>query len=119
MTGNKKTALSADQLANVLRKVPVGTTVIDMEGHMLYYNEFCSGLVDRKPEYIGKDIRICHKKSSSIKIIDRTFSDMIDGKIKEYYYETKRGGYKLGITFSPFENDGQQIGFIQCISILR
>ena len=119
MTSDNNTSLNTDQLANVLGKVPAGITVIDLQGRMLYYNAFCSRFVDRKPEYIGKDIRNCHQKPASIQIIERLLSDLKKGKRKDYYYETERGGYKLGVTVAPFEVDGQQIGFIQCFSILR
>ena len=119
MTGGKNTSLNTDQLANILEKIPVGITVIDLEGCMLYYNAFCSRYVDRKPEYIGKDIRICHQKSASIDKIDQFLSELKKGKRMEIYYETERDGYKLGVTVSPFEVDGQQIGYIQCFSILH
>ncbi len=66
MNDEKIAALDTSQLAMVLEKVPAGITVIDQEGHILYYNEYCSNFVDRKPEYIGKNIRFCHKKVESI-----------------------------------------------------
>ena len=53
VTDQKNAALNTDQLAKVLDKIPAGITVIDKEGHILYYNEYCAKYVDRKPEYIG------------------------------------------------------------------
>ena len=119
MNHKKETPLSINQLAMVLEKVPAGITVIDQEGDIRYYNEYCTKYVDRKPEYIGRNIRFCHQKSVSIEKIERILSDLSEGKIKEFYYEAERGGNKLGVTFSPFVFDGKQIGFIQCFSILR
>ena len=119
MTHEKNVTLSTTQLAMVLEKIPVGITVIDQEGHILYYNEYCSRFVDRKPEYIGKDIRFCHKKPESIEKIERILSELNEDKRKEFYYEAARGGNKLGVTVLPFDVDGKQIGFIQCFSIIH
>ena len=119
MSHLKNAPLSADQLAMVLEKIPAGITVIDPQGHILYYNEYCTKFVDRKPEYIGRDIRFCHQKTASIDKIDRILSELNADKRKEFYYESERNGNKLGVTVSPFEIDGDRVGFIQCFSIVR
>ena len=119
MDHETKISLGTIQLAMVLDKTPAGITVIDQEGHILYYNEYCSKFVDRKPEYIGKNIRFCHQKPESIEKIEKILSELTKGERNEYYYEAERGGHKLGVTVSPFSVDGKQIGFIQCFSIIR
>jgi PAS domain S-box-containing protein len=119
MTDEKNAMLNTDQLARVLDKTPAGITVIDKEGHILYYNEYCARFVDRKPEYIGKNIAFCHKKPESIEKIKKILSEINEGKRKEFYYEAQRGENKLGVTVSPFDIDGKQIGFIQCFSIIH
>ena len=111
--------LSMHQLVKVLDKTPAGITVIDKEGRILYYNEYCAAFVDRKPEYIGKNISFCHQKPESMVKIGKILSELKAGKKKEYYYEAKRGENKLGVTVSPFIVDDIQIGFIQCFSIIR
>jgi len=111
--------LSMNQLVRVLDKTPAGITVIDKEGHILYYNEYCAKFVDRKPEYIGKNISFCHQKPESMVKIKKALSELNEGKQKEFYYEAKRDENKLGVTVSPFIIDGKQIGFIQCFSIIR
>ncbi len=117
MVSKENDTFSTTQLAMVLEKIPVGITVIDLEGHILYYNEYCSKYVDRKPEYIGKDIRLCHKKAESIDKIDRILTDIKEGKRREFYYEAERNGKKLGVTVSPYEANGKLIGFIQSFVI--
>ncbi|UCD31283.1 MAG: PAS domain-containing protein [Desulfobacterales bacterium] len=117
MVGKENDTLSTTQLAMVIEKIPVGITVIDLKGHVLYYNEYCSKFVDRKPEYIGQDIRICHKKPESIVKIDRILTDIKEGKTRAFYYETVRSGKKLVVTISPYEANGQLIGFIQSFVI--
>ena len=119
MTDKKNAALDTNQLARVLDKVPAGITVIDKEGHILYYNEYCAKFVDRKPEYIGKNISFCHQKPESMVKIKQLLSDLNEGKQKEFYYEAQRGENKLSVTVTPFDVDGKQIGFIQCFSIIH
>jgi DUF438 domain-containing protein len=85
MTDDSNISLNTDQLVNVLETIPAGITVIDLEGRMLYYNEFGSRFVDRKPEYIGKDMRNCHQKHASIEKIDRILSELKADKRKDYY----------------------------------
>ena len=90
MDHEKMGLLSVAQLATALGKIPVGITIIDPEGRMLYYNEYCSQVVDRKPEYNGKDIRSCHQKPGSIEKIDRILSELVKGQRKTFYYESIR-----------------------------
>ena len=104
-------------LHSVLDQIPVGITVTDLDGIILYYNEFCAQIVDRKPEYIGMDIRTCHKKPESIVKIDTILSEIKDGKLEKYQYESKRKDKVLSVTISPYKQLGKLIGFIQSIVI--
>ena len=90
MSTDKIKLLENMQLEKVLDKIPVGVTVTDIEGRILYYNTYSSQIVDRKPEYIGEDIRACHKKPDSILKIDRILEELKEGRIQEYYYESER-----------------------------
>ena len=119
MLSKENHTLSATQLAMVLEEIPVGITVIDLDGHILYYNDYCSKFVDRKPEYIGRDIRLCHNQSESILKIDTILADIKEGKRNTFYYEAQRNGKKLGVTVSPYEADGKLIGFIQSFVIIQ
>ena len=106
-----------NELRSVLNQIPIGITVTDLDGRILYYNEYSAQIVDRKPEYIGMDIRSCHIKSESIHKIDIILSEIRDGKRKNYYYETNRKEKMLCVTISPYEMNGKLIGFIQRIVI--
>jgi DUF438 domain-containing protein len=119
MTTRMNTLDDMTQQAALLDQLPVGITVIDMAGRIRYYNEYCARLVDRKPEYLGEDIRSCHKKAESVAAIDRILDDIQAGRRKEVYYETERKGKTLAITISPYEVDGKRVGTIQSIVIKR
>ena len=119
MANSRQSALNTHHRVQLLDKIPAGITVIDREGRILYYNDYCARFVDRKPEYIGKDIRACHKNPESIKKIDRFLADLDGGHKEEIYYETERNGVKLGVRVSPFDLDGKRIGFIQYFALIR
>jgi len=104
-------------LRSVLDQIPVGITVTDLEGRILYFNEYSAQIVDRKPEYIGMDIRSCHKKPESIVKIDTILSEMKAGKRENYCYESKRKDKVLSVTISPYKWLGKLIGFIHSIVV--
>ena len=106
-----------NELRSVLDQIPVGITVTDLDGRILYYNKYCAQIVDRKSEYIGMDIRSCHKKPESIAKIDTTLSEIREGKRKNYRYESKRKDKILCVTISPYKRSGKLIGFIQSIIV--
>jgi PAS domain S-box-containing protein len=109
--------MHVNELCSVLDQVPVGITVTDLDGRIQYFNEFCAQIVDRKPEYIGMDIRSCHKKPESIKKIDMIYTVMRDSKLEKYQYESKRKGKILCVTISPYKANGKLVGFIQSIVV--
>ena len=113
MTDKSIGMLNEAQLAMVLEDVPVGITVIDPDGHILYYNAHCTKFVDRKPEYIGKNIAFCHQKSGSVVKIHKMLDEIKNGKMDAVHYEAVRNGKTLAVTVSPFQRDGELIGFIQ------
>jgi DUF438 domain-containing protein len=118
MSSKRNGLPDTSQLAMVLEKVPAGITVIDQEVHILYYNEYCTRFVDRKPEYIGKNIRFCHQQATSIEKIEKNLSDLKEGRINEFYYESERNGKKLGVRVTPFAIDGKDFGFILRFSVI-
>jgi PAS domain S-box-containing protein len=113
----KGKAMHDKDLRTVLDQIPVGITVTDLEGKILYYNEYSARIVDRKPEYIGMDIRACHKKPESIVKIDTIFAEMKAGKREYYCYESKRKDIVLSITISPYKQIEKLIGFIHSIVV--
>jgi|GEM_PF-497461 len=108
-----KPAIDAARLAAAMDQLPVGITIIDPAGIMLYYNAHSARYVDRRPEYIGRDIRDCHMEDASIKKIEGFLKLLAAGSKEEVRYEAERGGVRLAVTVAPFEFEGELIGFIQ------
>jgi len=113
MEPKTKPAIDASRLVAALDHLPVGITIIDPAGIMLYYNAYSARYVDRRPEYIGRDIRDCHMEDASIKKIEGFLKLLAAGSKEEVHYEAERGGVRLAVTVAPFEYEGELIGFIQ------
>ena len=105
------------ELEALLDQFPVGITVTDLDGRILYYNEYSAKIVDRKPEYIGMDIRYCHKKQESIEKIEKILSEIKDKKRETYNYESKRNDKVLSVTISPYILHDEIIGFIHSYAV--
>lgn len=101
----------------ILDTIPVAITVIDLEGRILYYNEYSTQIADRKAEYLGRDVRLCHEQPESRARIDEMLEEFKRGRRKEFYYEANRYGNRVAVTLSPLEVEGQLVGCIQSATI--
>jgi PAS domain S-box-containing protein len=99
-------------IPQILDNIPVAVTIFDLEGTMQYYNEYSLQIVNRKPEYLGKDIRLCHQKPESNQRIDQMIEEFQKGRRKPFSYETKPYGKVLMITVTPLEVQGRLVGCI-------
>ena len=95
----------------------VAVTIIDTEGTLLYYNKQAAKILDRKPEYIGKDVHSHHKKANSNKNLDLMLKDFHKGRMESFHYEAKPYGKTILVTLSPILEDGKSIGCIQCVQL--
>jgi hypothetical protein len=119
MTFKAIDGFDAAQIPLMIDMIPVAITVIDLEGHILFYNDYSSQVLDRKPEYLGTDIRDCHQKPDTNVKIDRMLNEFKTGRREDFYYEAFRYEKNICVTLSPFEVDGQLIGCIQSVVIKR
>jgi len=93
----------------------VAVTIIDMKGTLLYYNKQAAMILDRKPEYIGKDIHSHHTKSNSNKNLDLMLQDFQKGRTEPFHYEAKPYGKTILVTLSPILEGGKSIGCTQSV----
>ena len=95
----------------------VAVTIIDTKGILLYYNEQSARILDRKPEYIGKDIRSHHKKAGTNKTFDSMLQEFSEGRTKPFHYEAKPYGKVILVTLTPIIKDGQLVGCVQYVRL--
>ena len=95
----------------------VAVTIIDTKGTLLYYNKHAAQILDRKPEYIGKDAHSHHKKATTNKKFDLMLQDFEEGRTEPFHYEAKPYGKIILVTLSPIIKDGQFVGCVQSVQL--
>jgi PAS domain S-box-containing protein len=100
-----------------MESMGVAITIIDTNGTLLYYNKQAAKILDRKPEYIGKDVHSHHKKATSNKKVDLMLQDFQKGRTEPFHYEAKPYGKTILVTFSPILEDGKFIGCTQSVQL--
>ena len=113
MTSERNQGFGGQSWPQLVEQLPVGITVLDLDGRIRYFNPYSALIVDRRPELIDQDIRACHQKKTSIERIDRILNDLRSGRKKSVAYDTVRNGKTLSVTVSPFIEDGKLSGYIQ------
>jgi len=95
----------------------VAVTIIDTKGILLYYNKQAAKILDRKPEYIGKDVHSHHKKATSNKKLDLMLQDFQKGRTEPFHYEAKPYGKTILVTLSPILENDKFIGCAQSVQL--
>ncbi|MFC1899389.1 PAS domain-containing protein [Chloroflexota bacterium] len=94
----------------------VAISLIDTEGNLLYYNKQAEQILDRKPEYISKDIHIRHKKASNTKL-NRMLEAFRKGRTEPFYYKATPSEKTIFVTLSPILKNNQFIGCAQSVQL--
>lgn len=92
-------------------------TIVDPDGKMLYYNEQAVKILDRKPEYIGENVRSHHSKSSSNERFDMMLRAFGEGRIEPFHYEANPYGKVIQVVLSPIIKEGTLIGCVQTVRL--
>ncbi|SDK39161.1 PAS domain-containing protein [Nonomuraea maritima] len=100
----------------VLEQVGVGVTILDRHGALMYYNKWASEHLDRKPEYIGDDVRKRHRRAVTNPRFDAMLRLFEEGHVEPVRYVARPyGGITILVTVSPIRIDGELVGFSQLI----
>ena len=98
-----------------MNSMEVAITIIDTKGIILYYNPHSAKLLDRKPEYIGRDIHSHHKKAASNHKIDMMLKEFKEGRREPFYYEAKPYEEVILVTILPIIKNGEFVGCVQTV----
>ena len=114
----KKEENQLEELVNLaVGCMGVAVTIIDMKGNLLYYNKHAAKILDRKPEYIGKDAHSHHKKAATNKKFDLMLKAFEEGRTEPFHYEAKPYRKIILVTLSPIIKDGRLIGCVQSVQL--
>jgi DUF438 domain-containing protein len=95
----------------------VAVTIIDPKGTVLYYNRHSAEILDRKPEYIGSNIHLHHRKATTNQKIDAMLREFSEGRIDSFHYESKPYEKVVHVTLTPIRKNGQFIGCVQTVRL--
>ena len=113
MPMHEKFEFDLEKLSSLLDQLPAAVSVLDLDANLVYYSENAPNFVNRKPEFLGQDIRNCHKRQASNERIDAMIEGFKAGKREPITYTAKPYGEPLRITVVPFIVNGTLIGCIQ------
>ena len=115
MKHQAKTDFDLRELApEILEHIQAAVTVLDLEGKVLYYNTYAASILDRKPEYIGRDVRGFHKNESNTKI-DRFIDGFKAGRREPVEYDITRGNGVFHVTVRPFVVEEELLGYVHTV----
>ena len=103
----------------VVEQLAVAITVTDLDGRIVYFNPYSAEILDRKPEYIGRDIRQCHNEPDSIRKIDHILEEFKRGGSAEFHYEASRGDRDFMVNVHPLKKNGHVIGCIHSVIVKK
>lgn len=104
-------------VGELLDQAPVAVTALDRQGIIVFFNQYAGKVVDRKPEYLGRDIRDFHKPESNAKV-DAILAAYAGGGREEYSWRLKRGDKELMVRVAPWLKDGEWAGLVHTVMLL-
>ena len=95
----------------------VSVTIIDPQGTILYYNRYAAEILDRRPEYLGSNIHLHHKKATTNPKIDAMLQEFATGRTVPFTYESQPYEKVIQVTLTPISKDGQFLGCVQAVRL--
>ena len=115
----KDTKKTEDLIKLAMECMGAAVTIIDLEGTLLYYNKHAAKILDRKPEYIGKDIHAHHKKAATNTRVDSMLQEFQKGRTEPFHYQAKPYGEIILVTLSPILENGEFIACVQSVQLKK
>ena len=101
-------------IESAVEQMPASLTILDAKGTILYYNQYAESIVDRKPEYIGRDVRDFHIAKSNRKL-DRILEEYAKGKKDVHTWQLDTGGVLRQVRVAPLYVDGRYVGLAHVV----
>ena len=99
---------------SVIDQMPVSLTILDPEGSIVFYNKYAESIVDRKPEYIGRDVRDFHIPGSNLKI-DRILAEYAQGSKEVHTWQLGTGSELRQVRVAPIYVDNEYQGLVHVV----
>ncbi len=109
--------IPVEMLASALDSLPVEFTIIDAEERVLFWNQHGTRTFKRGPGVIGRNVRMCHPKSSLDKV-ERVIELLKSGKKDhvDFWIDIGEGDDKRKILIRYFairDDEGKYLGVLE------
>ena len=101
----------------LLDQSPVAVTALDRQGNIVFFNQYATNIVDRKPEYLGRDIREFHQPASNDKV-DAILKSYAQGGCEEHSWRLTRGDKEFMVRVRPWLQEGRWAGLVHTVMLL-
>lgn len=108
---------TADWAAPALDQAPVAITVLDTAGRLRFYNSYAATILDRRPEYLGRDIRDFHQPDSQKKI-ETILAGYAAGGRQEHSWRLAREEQEFLVRVAPLVINGRLKGLVHAVMVL-
>jgi sensor histidine kinase regulating citrate/malate metabolism len=103
---------------HILEQAGLGVTIVDLDGSVLFYNKWADARLDRKPEYLGQDVRDRHHRAVTNPRWNAMLQLFIDGRDEPVRYVARPyGKMTILVTVSPIRVAGELVGLSQIVQI--
>ncbi len=115
MTGNPFDPTDMDPA--LWDQVAAAITILDLDGTILFYNAHAPRILDRKPEYIGRDVCELHNPVS-VEKIRSMLETYRRGDGQEFAWRLSREDKEYAIRLSPMLSKGRITGAVHIAMLL-
>lgn len=100
-----------------LGQAAVAVTVLDLEGRLLFYSRHAPRLLDRRPSYLGRDVRELHQPASAAKMTAILAAYAAGGR-EEFTWQLHRGEKVFTVRVAPLELSGANRGLVHTVMLM-
>jgi uncharacterized protein len=97
-------------LEALLDHMPMDVQFVDKDGFLRYMNKAAAARPANCKRELGVNIRDCHAKPESLRMIERIVGDFKGGRKEPHYYVSKTG--RVSVKVPVFDADGRFIGIL-------
>ncbi|MFH1058181.1 MAG: alpha/beta fold hydrolase [Pseudomonadota bacterium] len=100
-----------------LGRAAVCCTVLDLAGRLLFYSHHGPRILDRRPEYLGRDVRELHQPASAAKM-SAILAAYAAGGQEEYTWQLGQAGKVFTVRVKPLMAGGENIGLVHVVMLM-
>jgi sensor histidine kinase regulating citrate/malate metabolism len=106
----------AEWADHTLEQAGVGVTIVDRSGSLPFYNNWAAEHLDRKPDYLGRDVRQHHRRAATDPRWNAMRQLFLGGRDEPVRYVARPfGKTTVQVTVSPIRIGGELVGLSQIV----